>query len=202
MASDPSQPRRRADPLLRRDLPDLGGSAALSFLDLIEVRMVKAFLDKGVGMHTIRAAARTAAQEFGSAHPFCLRRFQTDGRSIFARVVEEPDGDVSAEPQAPLLDLATRQVAIREVMAPLMLQIEYEDDLSARWHPRGRRCGVLLDPRRSFGAPIIDDCGIPTEVLADAAVAEGSIAAAAQWYAVTERAVKQAVAFERWLAAA
>lgn len=194
--------RKRSQPFLSRDLPEINGRIALSFLDLIEVRMVKAFLDKGVGMRAIRAAAVSAAEILQSPHPFCLERFKTDGRTVFAQLVADPHANIERESRAPMLDLVKRQVAIREVMEPLLLQVDYEDDLSARWWPRGRRSGVVLDPRKSFGSPIVASCAIPTEILADAYVAEGSVAAAAKWYDVHPRAVRDAVAFERWLSAA
>ena len=49
---------------------------------------------------------------------------------------------------------------------------------------------------RSFGKPIEAETAVPADVLAAAAVAEGSVEAAARIWAVPMRAVKRAVAFQ------
>jgi len=67
------------------------------------------------------------------------------------------------------------------------------------WRPRSNR--VILDPQRSFGEPIVADEGIPTDILASAYVAEGSVDAVARWYEVDPAAVEDAVEFEFSLAA-
>ncbi|MGZ9103963.1 MAG: hypothetical protein ACXW3Y_13985 [Rhodoplanes sp.] len=59
----------------------------------------------------------------------------------------------------------------------------------------------MIDPLRSFGKPIDDATGVPVEVLAHAAIVEGSVEKAARAYAVPVRAVEQAAAFARRLAA-
>lgn len=199
--SESGVPGVRREPLLQRDLETIDGEYALSFLDLIEVRMVRLFLDHGVGIHTIRAAARTAAELFSSRHPFCIRKFQTDGRTVFATLAEV-DADVfEGEPREPLMDLATKQTAIRHVLEPLLHQIDYENDIAASWWSMGRDAGVVIDPRIAFGAPVVASCGIPTETLADPVDAGRSCADVADWFGVTPFDVECAVAFERRLAA-
>jgi uncharacterized protein (DUF433 family) len=67
------------------------------------------------------------------------------------------------------------------------------------WHPRSNR--VVLDPKRSFGEPIVEDEGVPTDILASAYVAEQSVGAVAKWYEVDPQSVRDAVEFELSLAA-
>ena len=193
---------RRRRPVLRHDLPEISGATALSFLDLIEVRMVKAFLDEGVSMHTIRAAAAAAATLFKSDHPFCLKKFETDGRTIFARLEEDHVQGHGRPKEAILLDLQRGQTAIPKVIEPLLRQIVYVNEVSAQWWPLGRRGGVVINPRLAFGVPVVARCGVPTDTLAGAARAEGSVQLAADWYDVRPNDVRLAVRFESWLAAA
>ena len=56
-------------------------------------------------------------------------------------------------------------------------------------------------PHRNFGRPIVAPHGVPTEVLAKAAKATGSIAEVARWYEVRETEIRDAVEFEQRLAA-
>jgi len=60
---------------------------------------------------------------------------------------------------------------------------------------------VVLDPRRQFGQPIIENGGAQTSAIADAVKAEGSIEAVASWFEIDPDAVRQAVEFEIRLAA-
>jgi uncharacterized protein (DUF433 family) len=68
-----------------------------------------------------------------------------------------------------------------------------------RWWPLGHRRMVVVDPQRAFGAPIVVNSGIPTATLALAAGREGSPREVTRWYPVTEREVRDAIAFERSL---
>jgi uncharacterized protein (DUF433 family) len=60
---------------------------------------------------------------------------------------------------------------------------------------------VVLDPRRSFGQPIVNDEGVSTRVLAGAVQAEQSIERVAEWFEVKPASVRAAVDFENQLAA-
>jgi hypothetical protein len=84
------------------------------------------------------------------------------------------------------------------------IQSEFDidaDDLIQAWHPRPETPLVLLDPRRSFGRPIVEP-GILTRTLADALRAEGGNTGwVATLFGVPEEAVRQAAAFEVTLAA-
>lgn len=180
----------------KAQLPVLNGSLGLGFLDLMEVRFVDAFLQAGVPWRTIRLAAQRARELLDQDHPFSTRGFQTDGHSIFAEVVQE-----SGEPQ--LLDLAKNQYAFRRVISPsLYAGVDFDEmDRAARWWPMGKRRHVVVDPERQFGQPIVVEKSVPTAVLADAVGTEGSIRAVSSWYGVRESAVRDALRFERSLAA-
>jgi len=119
---------RRAPALVQRREGD-----TLTFLDLLEVCFVKAFLDQGVPMATVRHIETQASIELKTTHPFCMRRFETDGKTIVLRYV--------AKQRVRLRDMAQGQLLMRQVFEPLLRQIDYKKttDEAHRWWPAGRR---------------------------------------------------------------
>lgn len=90
---------------------DFSEEKLLGFHDLLEIRLVHVFRKHGVSLQAIRSASRQAREVFDQSYPFTCKRFQTDGRSIFATVFDET-GDEA------ILDLAKRQYAFRQVIGP------------------------------------------------------------------------------------
>lgn len=167
----------------------------LSFQDLLQLRTVTAFQKRGLSTRFIRKAIVRAQERLGQERPFATARFRTDGVSILLQV--DRDGE---DPE--LENIFTGQKEMANIIERSLRDVEFEDMLPLLWRPRGRAGGVLLDPRRAFGAPIEEDTYIPTATLAEAVEAEGSAAAAARLYEIDRRAVDRAVRFETWLAQA
>lgn len=187
---------RASDPVWQRQLPTLDNKLALGFQDLLEVRMVNAFRERGVSWPTLRAAAGSAQKLFGVTHPFSSRRFLTDGRSVFAEITDSL-GETS------LLDLVRTQYAFAEVLTPLLHGVEFDQyDNALRWWPLGLKRRVVIDPARSFGQPIVSREGVPTGLITQAYEAQGrSFATVARYYDIETRSVRDAVEFEQKLAA-
>ncbi len=187
---------RESPPVINGELPIVDGQLALGFRDLLEVRFVDAFRRHGVSWPVIRRSAEAAAHVIGNDHPFSTRRFKTDGRRIFAELLRQT-GDPA------LLDLADSQYVIRDVISPrLYAGIAFSDsDLPISWHPDPKLKHVVVDPRYSFGRPIVMPAGIPTQVLASAAKSAESMDEVAAWYDIPRRLVREAVQFEKQLAA-
>jgi uncharacterized protein (DUF433 family) len=184
-------------PLIAGDTePSADKSPILSFLDLLEVRFLDAFLVHGVSRKAVRIAALNARELLGRHHPFSTRIFKTDGRSIFAEIAKGTE-------DKRLLDVVKNQFVFVQVISPsLYAGIEFgESNDPQRWWPLGKKHAVVVDPERGFGAPIVARSGVPTKVLANAFKAEGSVGFVAKWYEVSEREVRDAVLFEERLAA-
>jgi uncharacterized protein (DUF433 family) len=115
---------------------------------------------------------------------------------VFANPLAQ-DGDRTAR------DLVANQYVMLLVLAAGM-KSEFDidaDDLIRAWHPRPETPLVLLDPRRSFGRPIVEP-GVPTETLADALRTErGDVQRISGLFDVSEEAVRQAAVFQMTLAA-
>lgn len=182
-----------------RELPPVAGEQmlveeqrALSFFELLELRLIRELRRHGVSLQAIRLAIQMAREESNHPHPFVIRRIATDGRSIFADAAEKTV-------DAPLLDLVKRQYAIRRVINDsLVAGVVFGGDGVARaWHPVARDTVIVLDPARSFGRPIIDRAGVPTWTLYEAYKAEANdMGRVARIYEVPRTAVAKAVKFE------
>ncbi|MEX1213721.1 DUF433 domain-containing protein [Saccharospirillum sp.] len=165
---------------------------ALSFHDLLEIRFVNAFRRHGVSLQAIRRASTYARETFNQPYPFTCKRFQTDGRSIFATVLEET-GDES------LLDLVKRQYTFTQVIKPSLYRgIEYDNGKALRWYPLSRNQNVVLDPMRNFGKPILTGSGMTVDAIVTAWHAEGQHARrVAAIYEVPLAEVEAAIQFEQ-----
>lgn len=86
-----------------------------------------------------------------------------------------------------------------EVLSPYLKQIEYANDTQTaiRWNIAD---GIVLDPTRSFGKPIVASEGTTTYVLAQSYLANNQDQnLVADLFDVTPDAVLRAVDFEREL---
>jgi len=182
-------------PLWHGQWEPIDHSLALGFLDLIEIRFVDAFLKAGVSWAMLRQARERAEEMFKVSHPFCTNRFVTDGREIFVHLHRE-----TGEPS--LIEIVQRQAVFAQIIKPFLKELEFAEGSGlVRWWPLGEKRLVVLDPTRNFGRPIVAPHGVPTEVLANATKAAGSVAEVARWYEVAEQEIHDAVEFEQRLAA-
>jgi uncharacterized protein (DUF433 family) len=185
------------DPVWIPQLPKLDGQLGLSFLDLMQLRVAtRLVLNTDISLQALRKALLFISERklIDHDHPLVTSSFKTDGRRVFLEVGQE-----TGEPQ--LYDIFQSQFGFHRVIAPSFKDVDLDFEIT-RWWPMGHDRTVVLDPQRSFGTPIASESGIPTATLALAAERQGSARAVTRWYRVTEREVRDAVAFERRLAGA
>lgn len=171
----------------------IDGQLQLSFLDLIEIRLIDAFLQEGVGWKELRTAAQRGAELFHTSHPFSSYRFQTDGRRLFARLGEEGSDQR-------LVRLLDQQHFIRDIMTPLLRDVEFDTHQAIRWWPIGERYQIIVDPKICFGKPAGWRSGVPAEILAVHAKNHG-VRATCRWYEVEPIEVRGALRLASRLAA-
>lgn len=190
-----SDTRVKSAPLWKTELVD-AEVEGISFHDLLEVRFVQAFRKYGVSLQTIRVASEHARELFNHPYPFTCKRFQTDGRSIFATALKE-----SGETE--LLDLAKKQFAFTKIIEPSLYRgIEFgSDELASHWYPLSNSKAVVLDPTIAFGKPVVTNGSVRTSILYDAFEAEENKQYVARLYDVPVSAVSAAIRFEERLAA-
>jgi uncharacterized protein (DUF433 family) len=170
---------------------------AFGFHDLLEVRVVQAFRGYGVSLPTIRQACQHAREYFQQPYPFTYQRFLTDGRNVFAEILEQ----ASATDDIKLLDLAQKQYVFEKVIRPsLYAGIEYNAVGTAqRWFPPDRKQRIVLDPTRNFGKPILTQSGVPTATLLAAYQVEQTSRRVAAIYEVPVSDVEAAIHYEQQL---
>ncbi|MFD2265315.1 hypothetical protein ACFSM5_20595 [Lacibacterium aquatile] len=169
-------------PLLSSQIGIIDGQLVLSFRDLMELRALDRFLAAGLSVRLLRKAMVMAREAFQDGRPLSNRRFGTDGRTLFA------GGD------GMMLDLVSGQYAPVPLIAPsLASDCEFDAaSMPLRWWPLGRASGIVLDPGRAFGQPLLDRLGVPVSVLT---------AAAGDCFGATPDELHAARDFETWLAA-
>ena len=176
------------------ELPSIDGYLELGFRDLMELRAVNAFLEAGVSWSLVRKAHAKGEELVGHAFPFSTDRFCTDGNEVFAMLREEDETGFA--------NVLTGQGYFRKLLSPLIVQLDFgKDGLPLVWHPRGRTSRVVVDPERGFGRPIVSLEGVPTSVLAAAVWAGDSRATVRRWFRVSAESLRDALAFEKKLAA-
>jgi uncharacterized protein (DUF433 family) len=181
-------------PLWKPQLPAYDHHIELGFRDLIELRVVKSFLDAGLSILTVRNCLEYAREIAGDDHPFSTRRFRTDGRTIFLESLRRTGEDE-------VLDLKSHQYVIKKVIDRTFKDLDISHDIVTRWRPFQGKQSIVIDPKRAFGQPITNNYGVPTVVLADAVKAEGTTERVSRLYDVPPSAVRDAVKFEQSLAA-
>lgn len=169
----------------------------ITFLELIELLFVRLFREEGLSMQYIRIAARIAADYFETPYPFAVKRFDTDGKFIFATLENEP----VTQSRRIIEELGKGQIVFETVVRPFFRKLEYSGHAEAlRFWPMEREGRVVLDPKRKFGKPIDAETGVPTRALFDAvAVAGQGVQTVAKWFGVPADAVRAAVKYERML---
>jgi uncharacterized protein (DUF433 family) len=181
---------RRYERLWRPQVDLRDGHVYLGFRDLMEIRVANAFIARGLSPQRVRRAIDLARGLIGEERPLSTTRFRTDGRTVFLQVAEE-DGSRK------FIDLFRSQYAFQAIIEPSLRNIEFDSDgIPLRWWPGGKGMGIVVDPRRSFGQPIEAGSGVPTDILAAAAKAEGSVEAAARVWRVKAAAVRRAMKFQ------
>jgi len=181
--------------LWQGELMPINDKIALGFLDLQEVRLIDAFLKAGVSWSLLRRAHGIARERYGIEHPFCTRRFVTDGCHIIEETKTEPDGIACEE-------VVLGQCVFPQVIRPFLRELEFAgNDQLVRWWPLGTDRAVVLDPRRHFGQPIVARFGIATEILQAAATAGQTAEEIAEWYELDLQSVRDSMEFEQKLAA-
>lgn len=181
------------EPLWTSEIDLYDDRILLGFRDLMEVRVVDAFIKVGLSAIRVRSAIQLAREVLKRDHPLATNRFRTDGREIFLHVIEN---DKNGGQRERLLNLFKRQYEFKGIIDPILKTVDYgEDGNPLLWWPSGRRSNVVVDPARSFGQPIDAESSVPTAILAAAASLEG-IHGAASAYAVSEASVRRAMEFE------
>jgi len=176
-----------------------GDRALLSFVNLVEAHVLDAIRRQHhVPLYKVRKAIQFLRKEFHSLHPLADQRIETDGQELF---VEELGKLITITRDG--------QLAMRQVLAAHLRRIDWSEEGSAvRLYPFTRKRDaeeprvVVIDPRRSFGRPVLVGTGIPTSIIAERFKAGESFDQLAADYGRERLEIEEAVRCELFLEAA
>jgi len=167
-----------------------GAMHCLTFKDMMELRVINALLDHGVGWRVICRMAEYARERFGVDYPLSHQRFPSVGERLYARALESLGVAAAADWKA--ID--------KTLSNGIVKSLEYESMMPVRWYPVKDFRGIMIDGRYAFGAPALTQFGVPTHALYKSYLADNRDAPfVASIYRVPEDGVKSAVKYEREL---
>ena len=143
-----------------------------------------------VSLRDLRAALAYVGKEFDSDHPLIENRFETDGIHLFVRKLGR------------LIDASSGGQAIfAEVLGEHLQRLEFADERVVRLYPftrpedRGPK-NIFIDPRFSFGRPVLAASRIPVDVIADRYKAGESVDELAEDYGCQRLEIEEAIRYE------
>lgn len=196
------------------DLPnsEFKGIKQLSFTNLVEAHVLRVIrLEHRISLQKVRMALDYLERELKMPHPLVRAEFQTDGVDLFLDIMFQTDEREQNPDSARMLINASQsgQMAIRQTLKNYLQRIERDEaGLAARLFPFTRLEEkeddpriVVIDPRISFGRPVLVGTGIPTLILAERYKAGDSIEELARDYDCDHLLIQEAIRCELQLAA-
>lgn len=160
---------------------------AFHFLMLIEIIAVDSFREVGVSFSNIKLAHAKLSEMLGTMYPFAHAELMTDGKKILYELVDSSLLEVDEK----------QQLSFTSLVAPYCKKIDFGDktQLAERFWPLGKDHQIVVDPRHSFGQPVISGTNITIDTIINLLKAGESPEFIASIYEVDKKAVKDVVAF-------
>lgn len=166
----------------------------LSFINLVEAFVLAGIRrEHSIPLPKVRSAVEYLRRTFRTRRPLAEEQFETDGVDLF---VEKFGALIGATQEG--------QIQMREVIRDRLKRVRRDPQgLPEKivLFPASVRAGaaagdVVIDPRYSFGRPVLDGYGLRTAVLAERFYAGESIEALAKDYGVPSAVVQNALRSE------
>lgn len=186
----------RYDAAIRTDFEEVGGEKILTFLDVVELMFIRGLRASGHSFPRIHEAHGVLSRLLQVEHPFALKRGFSDPAGIYALLEQENQGQLLIELKG------AGQIAMWPTLQEYLHQLDFDlDDVAERWYPAGRASPIVVDPRISFGAPVISGTRVETAVIAELYQGDESVDELAWLYDLEPAQIRAAVEYERSLAA-
>ena len=165
----------------------------LSFINFAEAHVLNACRRQhNLSMDRIRRALDYVAKAFHSEHPLIEAEFETNGVALFVNNLFGKLVDASASGQTVIRDLVHEHLRRLERNGNQIVRLYPFTRPEAVDSPRS----VLIDPRVSFGRPILASAGIPTASLAERYSAGETIDHLAEDYGCERLEIEEAIRYE------
>lgn len=144
--------------------PSSSNGAMVSFLQMIEIMVAGRFrkntTGKGLSFKKVRDAYVNAQESWSTEYPFAHMKLEALGGHIVHFLKE---GGPVVSHQA--LDAPEQWTLPGLLRRETVDQIEYDDELAARWFPIGKGVPIVVDPRLSTGLPVISGRGVTVQAI-------------------------------------
>jgi hypothetical protein len=142
------------------------GRPYLSFVNLVEAHVLLSIRRvHEISLPKVRRSLRFINRHFDTPHPFVSEQFATDGIDLF---LEKFGRLITVDREG--------QTTIREALEGRLQRIDYVAGFARRLFPVVRSESepiakqpkiVVIDPRLSFGRPVVDGTGVPIAEIAE-----------------------------------
>lgn len=150
-------------------------------------------------MNKIRKGLDFISQRYPSENPLAKKDFETDGLSLFLK-----EAGVVYD-----ISRGSGQIILEDVVKEYMQRIERDlDGLPIKLYPFSgsgepdEPKSILIDPKISFGRPILSDISIPVEIIVERYRAGESMSELAGDYECTQEKIEEAIRCQLWEQAA
>lgn len=145
----------------------LDSGVSIPFIGLAEGYVLAAIRRAGVPLQRIRPALDRLRDEFGIEHVLASRKLFTDGAEVLYDYAEHEGDTPEARSARELVVVRNDQRVFNEIVDSYLQRIDFHDDPWARviHLPKYRQADVVVDLKRSFGAPIFAHGGVRLETV-------------------------------------
>jgi uncharacterized protein (DUF433 family) len=166
----------------------------LSFINLVEAFVLAGIRrEHEIPLPKVRKAVDYLRRTFNTTRPLADEQFQTDGIDLF---VEKMGALIGATQEG--------QVQMRELIRDRLKRVHRDPKgipqkivLFPARSDRHASADVVIDPRLSFGRPVLDQFGVRTAILAERFDAGDDIEVLAREYDAPPEAIQNAIRCER-----
>ena len=173
---------------------------ALSFINLVEAYVLASIRrEHGISMSKVRNGMGFISDRFSSAHPLAEKDFETAGISLFlteAGIVYD-------------ISKGSGRMVLKEIIERYLRRIERgPDGLPEKLYPFSRTGEpdepklIMIDPRISFGRPVLSARSIPIENIVERYKAGESMRELAKDYECAQADIEEAIRCRLWREAA
>lgn len=169
----------------------------LSFINLVEAFVLAGIRrEHSIPLPKVRKAVEYLRRTFGTRRPLAEERFEADGVDLFVEKFGALIG-VTQEGQ-----LQMREI-IRDRLKQVLRDPQGIPEKIILFPSQGAAVNgeVIIDPRLSFGRPVLDRLGVRTSILMERFMAGEDIADLARDYEAPLEAIQNAIRCEQRLAA-
>lgn len=158
----PDRTEVEGDPVVTYIQPERPGAPVIPFVGLVESLVLAAIRRSGVPMQRVRPALQAVSEGLGLEHPLASKKLYTDGAELLYDFGEHHRDTIDGQVALELIIIRSGQRIFENVIEEYLRRIEYDasDGYARLIHvPAYRTAQVVVDPVRSFGAPIFERGG-------------------------------------------